>query len=144
MEDLRKRIKEDAAQTLASFDVGTLKLYKVNIDIRDDNGDETKFDRAIRIISENTTYTQEIQALSTEPKQVVANPSRKLSTIFQRWPPADGWIHILVELPQGESIDSTDPRVCCVAETSPISSAMPTADKSELIDSKASGAVCGH
>ena len=149
--DLKKRIKEKVPSTLASIDAASLKLYKVNIDIDDgDDGDEVKFDRAIRAISQNPTYTKEIQDLSTEPKQVLTNPFRELSAIFQSSPPVDGWIHILVELPQGESIDSMDPRVWCVAETSLISSAMPTmptmptADESELIDPKASGAVCGH
>ena len=106
--DLKECIKEKVAPTLASIGAAALKLYKVNIDIREndeDDGDETKCDRAFLTISQNTTYTQEIQDLSTEPKQVLTNPSRKLSAIFQSSRPVDGWIHILVELPPGESID---------------------------------------
>ena len=122
---LKERIKEKVAPTLASIGATTLKLYKVNIDISeddddnsDDNGDDnddgdgndndetfdTKYNQAIGKISQNKTYTQEIQDLSIEGKQELSNPSRKLSAIFRK-SPRNGRIHILVERPQpqGES-----------------------------------------
>ena len=112
---LKDRIKEEKEHTLASYEADTLVLYKVNINTFSDEA----FERATGKVSQNTTYTQEIQDLSTEPKRVLTNPSHELSVVFQSSPPANGWIHILVELPPGESIDSIDPRVWYVAETSP-------------------------
>ena len=84
----------------------TLTLYKVNIDISSDEA----LEHAMGTVSRNTTYTQEIQDLSTESGRVLTNPLDKLSTIFGQSPPVDTRIRILVELPPGESINSIDPR----------------------------------
>ena len=107
------------APALASYAAASLVLYKVDINISDDDDDDETYKQVMEKISQNTTYTQEIQELSAKPKQELTNPSRKLSAIFRQSPPCeDETIHILVELPPGESIDSIDPRVWCVAETS--------------------------
>ena len=122
--ELKHEIKKKAETTGSAHN---LKLYKVDINISDDDDDDddetfnvsTNYKQVMEKISQNTTYTQEIQDLSTKPKQVLTNPLRKLSAIFRKSPPCvDETIHILVELPPGESIDSIDPRVWCVAETS--------------------------
>ena len=86
----------------------TLTLYQVNIDISSDEA----FEHAIRKVSQNTTYTQEIQDLSTEPKRVLTNPAFKLAKYFEfeKLHVPEESIRILVELPLGESIDSMDPR----------------------------------
>ena len=109
VDELKDEIKKKAAQTLASIDAFKLTLYKVDIDM------SMNYRQVIEIISQDKTYTQEIQGLST--KRELDDPSEKLSVIFSPRP-ADRRISILVELPPGESIDSIDPRVWCVAETS--------------------------
>ena len=135
--ELKHEIKQAAGTTGLAH---TLKLCKVNINISTNEA----LERVMGKVSQNTTYTQELQALSTKPTHMLTNPSFKLSKHFKKRDVTIETIHILVELPPGESIDSIDLRVWCVAETSPISSAMPTADEGELIYPKASGAVCGH
>ena len=134
--ELKDEIKAKKAHALSSYDADSLVLYKVNINIPDNGDNDEAYHQVIAKISQNTTYTQEIQNLSAE-QQVLTNPLRRLSTIFGELSPVDTGIRILVELPPGESVDSIDPGVWCVAETGPISSAMPTADESELIDSPA-------
>ena len=54
----------------------------------------------------------------------------KLSRYFKEPNVPPESIHVLVKLPQGESINLVDPRGWCVAETSPISTAT---DESELM-----------
>ena len=121
---LKKCIKKEEAHKLASYDVDTLTLYKVNIDI-------SKTDIHDKVM-------QQIHQSSIEVGEKMI-PAFKLSRYFKEQDVPEKTIHILVELPSGESINSIDPRVWCVAETSPISSAMSTADESELIDPKAPG-----
>ena len=120
MAELKDRIREKKQHTLASYEADTLTLYQVNIDISSDEA----FEQVTGKVSQNRTYTQDIQNLSTEPKRVLTNPSKDLSEYWGEDLPKKT-IHILVELPPGDSIDSMDPRVQCVADTSPISSATP-------------------
>ena len=110
--ELKDEIKKKAETTSPAH---TLTLYQVNIDISRDGACEHVMEK----LSQNTTYTQEIQDLSTKPKRVLTNPAFKLSKYFKEPDVPKETIDILVELPPGESIDSINLRVWCVAETSP-------------------------
>ena len=102
VDELKKLIKKEAAQTLASVDAHNLTLYEVNIDISSDEA----LKQVTGKVSQNTTYTQEIQDLSTKPKRALTNPAEDLSEYWGEDLPKKT-IHVLVELPQGESIDSS-------------------------------------
>ena len=106
---LKKCIKVEAAQTLASIDAHLMTLYKVNIDV-------SKTDLYYKAM-------QQIHQSSIEVGEMMV-PLYVVSRYWEKSEP-NSTIHILVKLPPGESSDSIDPRVWCVAETSPISSAMP-------------------
>ena len=106
VDQLKKRIKAENAHALASYDADSLVLYKVNIKI----SSEEAFAQVMGKISQNTTYTEEIQVLSTKPKHVLTNPTFKLSRYFKKRDVTKETIHILVEPPPGESINSIDPR----------------------------------
>ena len=69
-------------------------------------------------------------------RSTTPDPASELLEYFKKADLPKEPIHILVQLPPSESIDSMDPRVRCVAETSPISSttpssAIPITDESE-------------
>jgi len=102
--DLKGEIKKEIQQTLGSIDHGALTLYKVDIDV----SDNAAYHKAIEQIHHNTV---------TASKELLSNPVHELSAIFGQSIPAGGRIHILVQLPLGQSIDLVNPRVWCVAET---------------------------
>jgi len=102
--ELKEGIKKVMPQTLGSFDNNALTLYKVDIDISDD--DNEAYLRAIDQIHRNMVTT----------KELLGNPTHKLSAKFGQSIP-EGRIHILVQSPLGQSIDLVNPRVWCVAET---------------------------
>ena len=95
---LKEHMKVGNPQMLASYHANTLTLYKVNIDI-------SKTD----IIDEVTKQTHR---RSTADGTLMI-PALKLSRYFQEPDVPPEMIHILVELPPGESFN---PRVWCVTE----------------------------
>jgi hypothetical protein len=91
---LKKEIKKDKAVTLADVDADDLTLYHVNLKYV--NSDE------------QARITQVKEALKgSEPLR----PLRKLSNIKDGFPEDEDLVHIIVQLPPSESIDS---RACDV------------------------------
>lgn len=105
--ELKKSIKEEKKHTLASYEADQFTLYKANI-----------------YISGEEAYTQVMQDIHQGLIKVGEEmvPMFTLSRYFKEPDVREETTHILVRLPPSESIDSIDPRVLCVAETSPISS----------------------
>jgi hypothetical protein len=127
---LKDKIKEKAK---IPGPPNALTLYRINVTGRDA---QTRMETVVR-------EAQNIRSFGA------LDPLRSLAVVFAA-PDAvtgagsvtatglpSGTIHILVELPLGESIDSIGPRAWCVAETCPISSATHMSAESESIDPKA-------
>jgi len=102
---LKNQIKVDKANVLGSIDADTLTLYQVNISIPDN----ATFKQAMQDISQNEVHAS---------KEELIHPFSELQDLFEPQGPPRKTIHILVERPPGQSIDSIDPRPCgTVAET---------------------------
>ena len=97
--ELKNKIKSTAGLVSAAH---SLTLYHVDLDIASDGA----YLHAMRTISRSTTCAQVIHDLlpnTADPKQEeLINPSHELSAIFSP-APARHRIHILVQLPPGES-----------------------------------------
>jgi len=89
--DLKKRIKTEMAPTLDTVDADALTLYKINIDISDDEVYTTVMNEISR----------GIYGFDDKRKLI---PSRKVSKLFEG--DSGETIEVLVELPPGEPIDS--------------------------------------
>jgi hypothetical protein len=95
---LKDAIKAKAAQTLASVDAHALTLYKVNIDISN-----KKISARVK--------EQICQSSIDFDREQKLDPVDDLSDYWGESDlPKKKTIHILVELPAGESIGSIDPR----------------------------------
>ena len=125
--ELKDEIKKKGETTGPAH---TLTVHQVNVAAADAHI------QVMEAISQSVTCSQAMEAMKAIHPQLIraiphtgdthkrlTNPFQELST-FLPPTPVQGTIYILVELPQGESIDSMDPREC-VADTSPISSATP-------------------
>jgi hypothetical protein len=103
--ELKNSIKAKAAQILASVDALALTLYRIDVAATD-----------------NMKTTME--AVGRSAQNVSSrDPLRPLLSLQAVYPPPGPpgmMVHIFVQLPSSESIDSIDPRVWCVAETSHI------------------------
>lgn len=101
---LKEEIVKKARQPLKGIEAYDLELLKVNIDISDDH-----------LYKPATDQISRGAVTSTE---LLFNPSYQLSAKFGKSDPAKQHIHILVQLPPGQSTDLIDPSVCgAVAET---------------------------
>ena len=114
---LQEHIKEKKPHLLASYEADTLVLYKVDIDVSN------------KEISPGVIEQIRQGSIKGHGEELISALS--LSDYWGEGLPKPKAINILVELPPGESSDSIDPRVCCITETDPISSA--TDEKSELM-----------
>jgi hypothetical protein len=92
--ELKRCIKEKAAHTLASFDAHTLRLYCIDV-----TGTDPK-----------TLMEAVKQKAQTVSSRDPLNPFHSLQVVYPPPGPPGMMIHILVQLPSGESIDSIDPR----------------------------------
>ena len=122
--DLKNEIKKMAPQALALIDAHDLTLYQVNIAAAE------ALTQVTEAISQSATCSEAMRAIPSQvirtiPRTVgdthkkLTNPFQELSTLFPSRP-AKRAIHILVELGQGESIDSIES-----GATSPIPTRQP-------------------
>ena len=86
--ELKNWIKVLQSETLASFDVTNIRLYKVDIHV-------SNYAAVMESVYQHTVKYKEDQMLQ--------NPLSKLSTVFGGTTPLVGLLHILVEHPRGES-----------------------------------------
>ena len=108
VEELQDAIKAKKKHALASYDASSLVLYKVNIDI-----------------SNKEIYPglmEQLRQSSINKGEMLAPPYALSEYWGESDLPKKKTINVLVHVSRGESIDSIEPRVWCVAETSPISS----------------------
>ena len=94
--ELKNKILQANPTTLASFEASALKLYKINIPVPDLSAYTTLIDSIFRRTIEFTKGNE------------LLNPFCKLSTIPGSFP--DDNLHILVEVPAGESFSSRSGR----------------------------------
>ena len=98
--ELKVRIKAEKAQTLAPVAASALTLYKVDIPVAE------AYPEVMRAISQSATCAQVLRAIqpqnTVEDTLKLTNPFHELSTIYPSTP-ARYTIHILVQLPPGES-----------------------------------------
>ena len=95
VDELKDAIKAKKQDALASFDASSLMLYKVDIDI---SKKETLAEVMLQISQSLIKVNEELNPFFTIREYYKAAPRRKS-------------IHILIQLPRGELIDS---RVCGV------------------------------
>ena len=93
---LKKKIKKETTHAFATIDANQLTLYQINVDV----SDEEKY------IEEVKTLAQKLNTLKK------LNTAKRLEDVFSPSGPRENKIHILVKLPEGETIDS---RACGVA-----------------------------
>ena len=93
---LKKEIKKEKSVELKALDADALRLYKINVDISDKN-------KRQKIIEE--IYQGDYEFTSKE----FLHPIDELEVVFESSAPPRQTIHILVLLPEGESMD---PRMC--------------------------------
>jgi len=107
--ELKNEIRAMAFETLASFQVSVLKLYKVNIPVPDPSAEDTLIDS----IYERTIEFNEGDELR--------HLTPELQDVFGESGPVRKNIHILVKVPEGESFSSRPSRDvadCVIADTS--------------------------
>ena len=92
--ELKNEIRAMAFETLASFQVSVLKLYKVNIPVPDPSAEDTLIDS----IYERTIEFNEGDELR--------HLTPELQDVFGESGPVRKNIHILVKVPEGESFSS--------------------------------------
>jgi Crinkler effector protein N-terminal domain len=92
VDELKKAIKKEAEHTCRAFDAYELTLYKINIDISNDN----TCDKIIHDISRGDYKFSEKRKL---------NPTFKVSEYSGETGFPEKTIHIFVEFPSGEPID---------------------------------------
>jgi hypothetical protein len=96
--ELKEEIKKGNPQTLANVEAEDLRLYRVKIDV---SNDEAYYQEALAISESSMHWTR-----------VELTPSLKLSRYFQESGPPEKaipkeTIHVLVQLPRRESIGPT-------------------------------------
>jgi Crinkler effector protein N-terminal domain len=89
VDDLKDAIKKKKEHTLGAFDADALNLYKINVNISNDD----TYDKMIHDISRS------------DYKKWKLNPSFKVSEYSGETGFPEKTIHILVDFPSGEPID---------------------------------------
>jgi Crinkler effector protein N-terminal domain len=96
--ELKEAIKKKKEHTLGAFDADALNLYKVNIKVPDDDDDDEKLIKAVE-----DAWADRKEA--TRPAKL--KPARMLSMYSWESDHTKETIHIIIQPPGGESIDSS-------------------------------------